>query len=123
MRRSFAKKRLVQLAVIAFLVFLAIPVLVLNGQRGPSSPAIESVTGPADPQALLDQYREWKVIYEKGGGDRNIVMGLSWSKIRVCKARSRCRDCLVGSDRAAGRPGMGSLVDPGQSWRVENCAA
>jgi hypothetical protein len=80
MKRSFAKKRLVQLAVIAFLVFLAIPVLVLNGQRGPSSPAIESVTGPADPQALLDQYREWKVIYEKGGGDRNIVMGLSWSK-------------------------------------------
>ena len=80
MKTSNTTKKLVKLAAIVFLVFLAIPVLILRGQRSPRLPAVEPVTGLADPQALLDHYKEWKVEYEKGGGDRNIVMGLRWSK-------------------------------------------
>lgn len=78
MKSSIAKTRLAKLAAIVFLMLLAVPVLLLT--RPSSSRAEEPVTGPADPQALLDQYKAWEVEYEKSGGDRNIVMGLGWSK-------------------------------------------
>jgi hypothetical protein len=59
-------------------MLLAVPVLLLSRQGSPQ--AEEAVTGLADPQALLDQYKAWEVEYEKSGGDRNIIMGLGWSK-------------------------------------------
>jgi hypothetical protein len=111
MKTSITKKKLVKLAAIVFLVFLAVPVLILRGQRGPSVPTVEPVTGPADPQALLDHYKEWKVEYEKGGGDRNLVMGLRWSKglsEEYSKAFGYARlDLVAGtvSAEVAGLPG------------------
>lgn len=78
MKPSGARTRLVKLAALVFLMLLAIPVLLLTGRGSPSG--AEPVTGPADPQALLDQYREWEAEYERNGGDRNIVMTLGWSK-------------------------------------------
>lgn len=73
-----AKKRLITLAAIAFLLLVALPMLFRGGNN--TSPAKEMVTGLADPQALLKQYKEWEAAYEQSGGDRNLVIGLNWSK-------------------------------------------
>ena len=78
MKASTARARLAKLTAMAFLMLLAVSAFLASGRS--STQRAEAVTGPADPQALLDQYKEWAVAYEKSGGDRNIVMGLGWSK-------------------------------------------
>lgn len=78
MKSSGTKTRLFKLAALVSLMLLAVSALLLTGSGSPTG--AEPVTGLADPQALLDQYKAWELDYEKGGGDRNIVMTLGWSK-------------------------------------------
>ena len=75
-----SKIKAAKLAVIAFLAACVLLVLLLGGGTSSATPTEPLVTGMADPEALLNLYKEWEAEYEKNGGDRNLVLPLHWSK-------------------------------------------
>ena len=72
------KKKRVKLAVIAFLIAFAVPMVLSS--IGSSSESKRPYTEMTSAEYLMADYKAWEAKYEKNGGDRNMVMSLGWFK-------------------------------------------
>lgn len=79
MGHEIAKSRVAKLTAIAFLMLLALPVFLLSGRTSEEEGEVLT-TGHADPEVLLERYKEWEVAYVNNGGDSNVMLDLRWSK-------------------------------------------
>ncbi|HEU4508257.1 MAG TPA: hypothetical protein VFR78_08475 [Pyrinomonadaceae bacterium] len=73
-------KKRAHLAVIAFLVAFAVPMVLTSGGSSADSDSKFVRTGMTDADYLLADYKVWEAKYLENGGDRNVVMSLGWFK-------------------------------------------
>ncbi len=71
-------KKKVKLAVIAFLMAFAVPMVLSTVESSSESQLLS--TGMTSADYLLADYKAWETKYVEDGGDRNVVMPMGWSK-------------------------------------------
>jgi len=73
-------KKKAQLAVIAFLMAFAVPMVLSSGEASSDSESQLLSTGITSADNLLADYKAWEAKYVENGGDRNVVMSMGWFK-------------------------------------------
>ena len=73
-------KKKARLAVIAFLVAFAVPMVLLSGQASSGSESKLPSTEMTSAEYLLADYKTWEAKYLENGGDRNVVMSMGYFK-------------------------------------------
>jgi hypothetical protein len=73
-------KNRAHLIVIAFLVAFAVPMVLSSGGSSADSEFKPVSTGMTSADYLLADYKAWETKYLENGGDRNVVMSMSWFK-------------------------------------------
>ncbi len=71
-------KKKVKLAVIAFLIAFAVPMVLSTVESSSESQLLS--TGMTSADYLLADYKAWEAKYLENGGDRNVIMPMGWSK-------------------------------------------
>jgi hypothetical protein len=73
-------KKRTQLALIAFLIAFAVPMVLSSGGSSADSESQLLSTGMTDADYLLADYKAWEAKYVENGGDRNVVMSMGHLK-------------------------------------------
>src|SRR5215207_9207237 len=71
-------KKKVKLAVIAFLIAFAVPMVLSSVESSSESQPLSA--GMTDAEYLLADYKAWEAKYLENGGDRNVVMSMGYMK-------------------------------------------
>jgi hypothetical protein len=75
------KIKALKLLTLAFLLIAcALPVLFLSGKTSSEPDPSLAGLGLGSLETLNANYKEWETLYEKDGGDRNLVLAMGWFK-------------------------------------------
>ena len=73
-------KALKLLTLVCLLIACALPVLFLSGKASSESDPSLAGLGMGTVDTLSANYKEWETLYEKDGGDKNLVLAMGWFK-------------------------------------------
>ena len=73
-------KKRAQLAVIAFLMAVVVPMVLSSGEASSDSKSPLLSNEMTSAEYLLADYKAWETKYLENGGDRNVVMSMGWFK-------------------------------------------